>query len=354
MAEAKKLPSGSWRVNQYVGRKADGKRHYKSFTGETKREAEYLAAEYMMHHKGEETTSMTLGEAIDAYIESKSNVLSPSTLRGYNAIRRNRLASLMKKDLKELTNKELQRAINEEAKTLSPKTLRNITGLLVPVFGAYRPAFNLNVTLPQKEKKEFYIPSEDAMKRLYKLAEGKRVELPMLLASQLGMRASEIAGLTFDCIDRERGAVTVKQARVYGVNGNEIKTPKSYAGNRTIPCPGHILEKLPEGEGEKLVLNVTSNDVTRLWISFMRSTDEEYFNFHALRHYFCSTALLLGIPKRYVAEIMGHASENMINRVYEHTFKDKKNEFAETLKSFFESTEGQKNQACNTKCNTQK
>ena len=45
MAKAKKLPSGSWRVLQFVGLDADGKRQYKSFTAPTKREAEFLAAE---------------------------------------------------------------------------------------------------------------------------------------------------------------------------------------------------------------------------------------------------------------------------------------------------------------------
>lgn len=37
MAKAKKLPSGSWRVNQYVGKDADGKRVYKSFTADSKK-----------------------------------------------------------------------------------------------------------------------------------------------------------------------------------------------------------------------------------------------------------------------------------------------------------------------------
>ena len=42
MASAKKLPSGSWRVNLYIGKTPDGKRQYKSFTADTKKEAEFL------------------------------------------------------------------------------------------------------------------------------------------------------------------------------------------------------------------------------------------------------------------------------------------------------------------------
>ena len=44
MSEARKLPSGKWRNQLYVGRDANGKRIYESFTADTKREADRLAA----------------------------------------------------------------------------------------------------------------------------------------------------------------------------------------------------------------------------------------------------------------------------------------------------------------------
>ena len=46
MATAKKLPSGSWRILVYSHTDQDGKRRYKSFTAPTKKEAEFLAADY--------------------------------------------------------------------------------------------------------------------------------------------------------------------------------------------------------------------------------------------------------------------------------------------------------------------
>ena len=41
MATAKKLPSGKWRALLYDYTDAQGKRHYESFTADTKKEAEY-------------------------------------------------------------------------------------------------------------------------------------------------------------------------------------------------------------------------------------------------------------------------------------------------------------------------
>ena len=43
---ARKLPSGSWRARLFLGEDENGKKHYKSFTAATKREAERLALNY--------------------------------------------------------------------------------------------------------------------------------------------------------------------------------------------------------------------------------------------------------------------------------------------------------------------
>ena len=94
MAKAKKLPSGSWRVQVYAGEE-NGKRKYKSFTAPSRKEAEYLAAEWARDRKDRERGNITVREAIDRYIKSKEPVLSPSTIRGYRIIYRNNLKTLM-------------------------------------------------------------------------------------------------------------------------------------------------------------------------------------------------------------------------------------------------------------------
>lgn len=104
MAKAKKLPSGSWRVRLYTGRDEAGKAVYKSFTAPTKKEAEAAAALYAVRKKQKDEIGMTVGEAIDAYIRSKENVLSPSTIGSYRQKRRNWMQGIMDVPLSELTN----------------------------------------------------------------------------------------------------------------------------------------------------------------------------------------------------------------------------------------------------------
>ena len=89
MATAKKLPSGSWRCLIYTGNDKNGKRQYKSFTAATKREAEYLATQYMVsleEHKKQKKSDALFSDALSQYIASKTPVLSPSTIRGYRNI----------------------------------------------------------------------------------------------------------------------------------------------------------------------------------------------------------------------------------------------------------------------------
>lgn len=138
MATARKLPSGSWRVRQYIGEDATGKKIYKSFTASTKKEAEFAAAEYMLTRK-EKTApmQMTVGTALDRYIAARSEVLSPSTIRGYKQARKNRLQGLMSISLNELTQEKIQQEVNEDAKRYTPKTIRNAHGLLSAALGEY-------------------------------------------------------------------------------------------------------------------------------------------------------------------------------------------------------------------------
>ena len=162
MAKAKKLPSGNWRVRAYIGTDASGKKLYKSFTAETKKEAEYMATEYMMHQNIKNNTglNMTVGDAIEKYIDIKSNILSPSTVRSHRGILKNHLHGIRYVKLCDLTRDIIQKEINIESAKHSPKTVKNVHGLLSAALKMYYPEFVLNTDLPQKEKTEIYIPSK--------------------------------------------------------------------------------------------------------------------------------------------------------------------------------------------------
>ena len=104
------------------------KRQYKSFTADSKKEAEFLAASYLLNKKQEEN-SMTIRKAVVEYIASKENVLSPSTIEGYRNVERNRLSEIADIEIADFDTITAQKYINQMARKLSAKSVANAWGL---------------------------------------------------------------------------------------------------------------------------------------------------------------------------------------------------------------------------------
>ena len=127
MATAKKLPSGSYRVRVYD--KLTDK--YKSFTAPTKREAERLANEYLDGKRAKTVSGdMTVLEAVEQYISARENILSPSTVRGYEIIKRNAINDIKNIKIRAVTEQTLQSWVNSNAAHYSPKSINSQFGLV--------------------------------------------------------------------------------------------------------------------------------------------------------------------------------------------------------------------------------
>ena len=330
--KAKKLPSGNWNVQVMV----DGKRV--SITAETEKECVAKAAAVKAGleeaKRRERSGSITVGEAIDRYIESKDTVLSPSTINGYRKLRKSVLQDIMDASVSSLTTERVQRAVNRMAKEKSPKYVRNAYGLFTAAMAEYAPERTFRVTLPQKTAAEIKIPTMEQISRIHAEIKGTRFELPFLLAVWLGLRTSEIRGLTWDCIEGD--VLVIKQAMVEGEDGPAMKPPKTFSGNRRLKIPEYIaglLETAPH-QGEYIVTSSRNAMYNRL----RRTCDRlelPHFRFHDLRHVNASVMLSLNIPDKYAMERMGHATNNMLKSVYQHTMSERSKEVANLVDDFF-------------------
>ena len=338
MASAKKLPSGSWRVNLYIGKDANGRRQYKSFTADTRKEAEYLAAQYNQLRIDINRSDMLLSTAVSEYIKSKENVLSPSTIRGYYVIKNNYLPELMAIKIRDITADRIQREFNTFAKDHSPKTCRNAHGLISAVLKVHRPELTLNTTLPQKKKREIYVPDNKEIDEIRAMLRGRVLEIPFLLASQCGLRASEISALELRDVYEDH--IRIRQARVPGMDGQVLKAPKSAAGYRDIPITKELYDMLCSNATEDgRVCRQSGPVISNAWSEFKAGKGlAADFNFHALRHHYASKCLLMGIPQKYIAELMGHSSLDMIEKVYQHTFPSAMEEYAKKLRESMKNT----------------
>jgi integrase len=339
MAKAKKLPSGNWRVNLYIG-KENGKRLYKSFTAPTRAEAELMAAKYKAGVKEcSAPNNLTVGEAIDKYIEMKSNVLSPTTIREYKRCRNNDFAGIIDTQLSKLTNNNVQICINDLSANHSPKFVKNAYGLLSATLKMYYPDFRLNILLPQKKKIDILIPSDEEVKKLIEFVKGKEEEVPIVLGAFCGLRRSEIVGLKWDCIDLKNNTITIKEARVRGENNEVVaKSTKTTQSTRTIKIYPFIAEILKKSRNDSAyVTNLSGDTIYNRYTRALELLGIQHYRFHDLRHYVCSAMLALNIPKNYIAAYLGHGSERMVDMVYGHIMKDKKNEFDKRLEDYFNS-----------------
>ena len=337
MATAKKLPSGSWRVRVYSHTEEallpDGtkkkKNIYKSFTcddptprGKRKCEAEAAAwAEFKEVQN--KTAAITFGTALDNYIASRENILSPRTIMDYKATRRNYIQSLMDIKIENITQDDIQKAINIEAMKLSPKTVRNIHGLISATLKVYRPSMALNTSLPKKKRVELYIPTDTEVKQLIKAVEGTEMELPVLLSAFGPMRRGEICAL--DSSDISGNIVHVRKNMVRTEDNTWIiKTPKSYSGDRFIEYPDFVAEKLKGKTGR--IVNLTPNNITDRFRDCLKRAGLEHFRFHDLRHYSASILHALGIPDVYIMQRGGWGNDGTLKAVYRHALSDKMKE----------------------------
>lgn len=328
--QAKKLPSGTWRVQVQVG----GQRVSISAPTEKECVAKAVALKAQMDELESSPANMTLGTAIDRYIESKDAILSPSTILGYKRIRNNAFPELMYLRLAKLTQEKIQKSVNQMSKTHSPKTVRNAHGLLSAVLAEYRPNMTLRTTLPQKNRPEISIPNDEEIDQILRACKGTRMELPILLALWLGLRASEIAGLSWDCIEGDY--IHIKQALVMGEDGPTLKSTKTVSGNRKIKAPKYILDLInAQPKKGPFIINIKGRGLYNAFTYLCKKNGIRHFRFHDLRHASASVALFLGVPDKYSMRRMGHATDNMLKSVYQHTLQEKEDAYAARIDDYF-------------------
>jgi integrase len=184
------------------------------------------------------------------------------------------------------------------------------------------------------------IPSPDEIKRLLAAADGKLRAL-LFTAVFTGLRASELRGLRWEDVDLKRAELHVRQrADCFNVIGS----PKTHAGERTIPMGPSVTNVLrewklacPKSEGGLVFPTGTGRvshhaNIIRALAPVMKAAglvDKDggpKYALHAFRHFFASWCINrksdggLELPIKVVQERLGHASIVMTSDRYGHLF----------------------------------
>lgn len=286
MAKARKLPSGQWRtlVYDYTETLPDGtkKRHYESFTADTKPASELMAAEFAAAKNRKTNSNMSIYESMEQLISLKSNVLSPSTLREYRRLKEKAYDSIGNYPVKKLDKMTVQGWVNSYARSHSPKSTKNAYQFLSSAIHLVDEDINFKITLPQAIKKETYTPTDADIRLICDFA--KEHDREMLIAIYLSafgaLRRSEMCALSSDDI-RDRNRIIINKGMVYDGDNWLIKDyPKNDSSNRVVKYPSFVMDILPIGK----FINITPDAVTARFRKIIKKCSVPYFRLHDLRH----------------------------------------------------------------------
>ena len=202
---------------------------------------------------------------------------------------------------------------------------------------------------PKKRKEDKYIHSfKDYQKLVSYLEENLDLStsiIPHLLLIQLktGLRAGEVAGLTWDCILWNTSEI--KTYRRYDTVRHRWSKAKTDDSIRTIPIDEvtlAVLQKLKQEQEVFIENGAIANDENMIFIDINHNiVTNAGINKHlkqilkmlrifpnnmtstGLRHTYCSTMLAMGVDIWAVSKLMGHKDITEITETYGHLIKEK-------------------------------
>ena len=311
------LPSGSYRIKKVV----KGVTYRVTF--DHKPTQVEILTELSKRIESTDICKDAFFSCVEAYINSKVNILSPSTIISYQMLLRH-MPDWLNMPISKLTQIDIQNAVNDYAKDHSPKSVKNYHGLISAVIKMYRPDMVLRTTLPKAKEKDIRVPSHEEVSMILKQVEGTEYHIPFQLGC-LGMRRGEILALTL--ADLNGDCLTVDKTVVKSTKGGyEVKNmPKTISSVRKIYIPDKLAKEIREKgyiyKGHPgQILKALHRTQDKLGIPRSR--------FHDLRHYFVSYAHSLGWADADIIAITGHKTDEIAKRVYRHSMAnrdDKKN-----------------------------
>lgn len=212
------------------------------------------------------------------------------------------------------------------------------------------------VVLPKTTKYKANIYTAKEINQLLDLAKDTKLYIPILLATNLGLRRGEIFALRWEHVDFASGIIHIRESMVTTTDGIMTKAPKSAAGIRDITAGAQVMAELKKAH-KKYMLNklamgrafkdsglVHSKDdgsaysprsLASEWHRFLDKNGLRPIRFHDLRHS-CATAMLeAGVDPKTVQTRLGHSHISITMNTYAHCTTNMDRNAAQKLEDLF-------------------
>lgn len=380
----RKRPDGRWEARYTTGFDPDtGKPIRKSIYGKTQKAVrEQLTATQADLDRGTyiEPSKMTLEEYLAFWMDTYSVDKRFNTLKGYKAsIKNHILPALGDYYLEELTPLILQQFFNdlgrpdEDGTVLAPKTVKNV--FIVLRAALYQAVDNelvrsnpcKKVRLAKVNKMEISPLSDEQIHDFMLIAPCDKLYGTLLTVILFtGLREGEGMGLTWDCIDFEKGTLYInKQLQRLPLSAGGMQlTPTKNGKSRTLHPAPFVMDMLKvryveqemqrqlagdaweawHTEAERKKALVFTNEVgrclvpKRVYLHFKAIADEigaPDARVHDLRHTYAVISLQNGDDVKTLQENLGHASAAFTLDVYGHVTARMKQESASRMENFY-------------------
>ncbi len=384
-------------IYDYRWTSPDGKRHsiYASTLEELRAKEEQITVDA---HDGikTETRMVTVNEMFDLWCDLKRGI-KDNTFQNYKYmynlfIRPNfgkmRITMVKKTDVKRFYN------TLADGKILKVSTIDTLHNILHQVFDMalndnyirLNPTDNMLKELKKahnfsvEKRKALTIPEQELFMRFLKDSPQYNHWYPIFAVMLgTGMRVGELTGLRWCDIDFDEDLISVNHTLVFYNHGDNkgctfsINTPKTEAGNRTIPILPSVKEalqmerKMQQGFDVKCSVSIdgysdfifvnrfgatqhqgTLNKAIKRIIRdcndevLLKSKEKDPvllppFSCHSLRHTFTTRAVESGMNVKVLQEVLGHKDISTTLNIYTDVTRDTKKKEVSTLGNYFEN-----------------
>lgn len=323
------------RGNSYRARKTvNGKTKYVTFDHKPS-DAEILKAfEDILFQK--EYDKYPFETYANKYIDSKRNVLSPSSIITYERFLNVISQKFLDIPLYEMTQFDVQEEINRYAQNHAPKTVKSLHGFIASVIGLFRPELILKTTLPQAIKKEKYTPTEDDIRAILEASNDTDDYIGFSLGVY-GLRRGEVCALELS--DLDGNALHIHSTMVWNKGWIKKENPKTDESNRTI----YISDELANIIREKgYFFPYSPNKLLEHLNKYQKELGIPQFRFHDLRRYFATYASSI-MSEQDAMALGGWRSDHIFKRIYRDSMEDSRKKSAELFtQKMFMGKNGQK------------
>lgn len=361
---------GRWEARYTVGHDpATGKQVQKSIYGKTQAEVSRKLRQVCREvDEGtyKEPVKYTVKDWAEIWLNDYSTSLKPLTAKQYRSYINNHIiVKIGAVRLTQLDAPTIQHFYNQLVKDgLSPKTVKNIHGILhIMLETAAEVGYIKNnpssvCKLPKITKKEIKPLENDEVLKFLNAIRGDRYETLFLVDIFTGLRQSEILGLTWDCVDFEKGLLYVYRQLQKNNSAYYFASLKN-GKSRTVALAPSILNALKAQKAwqaecrlksydmwsnddnliftDELGKHLTHSNVYKHFKKIAESIGIPDARFHDLRHTYAVAALQSGDDIKTVQESLGHHTAAFTLDVYGHVTEKMRKESAARMENFINS-----------------